>query len=309
MSSGCHHERREGSRLLRRSVLSLLLAATPLSAQQRLMGAADLSSLTEPPPEHRIAYGPGPLQFGNLRLPKKPGPHPVLVFVHGGCWVSQYGIKFAAALEQAIADSGIAVWSIEYRRVDDEGGGWPNTFTDVALGADYLRTIAPKYGLDMNRVVVGGHSAGGQFALWLAARKKISSESELHTANPLAVKGVFGLAPAPDLEALSAAGACGKAMDRLLGGTPTEHAERYAAASPMRLAPVGVPQTLIVGARDASWAPYGRSYYARATALGDTTVRLIEAPESGHFELIAPATSTWPIVIRELKALFARIDR
>jgi hypothetical protein len=79
--------------------------------------------------------------------------------------------------------------------------------------------------------------------------------------------------------------------------------------TPPRLIPIGVPQSLVVGARDASWAPSGRAYYARATASGDTTVRLIEAPESGHFELVAPATTTWPIVIRELKLLFARIAR
>jgi acetyl esterase/lipase len=299
---------RSPSARIRMTAVAVLLATTPLPAQ-RLLGAADLPSLTAPPPDQRLAYGPGPLQFGNLRLPKKPGPHPVLVFVHGGCWLSQYDIAHAAALEQAIADSGIAVWSIEYRRVGNEGGGWPNTFTDVAAGADYLRTIAPKYGLDLNRVVVGGHSAGGAFALWLAARKKISSESELYTANPLVVKGVFGLAPAPDLDALSASGVCGKVIDRLMGGTPVEHADRYAAASPMRLVPIGVPQSLVVGAKDASWSPIGRAYFAKATAAGDTTVRLLEAPESGHFELIAPASSTWPIVIRELKSLLGRHDR
>jgi acetyl esterase/lipase len=289
------------------TAIAALLATTPLGAQQRLLGTADLPSLVGPPPDQRIAYGPGPLQFGNLRLPKKPGPHPVLVFVHGGCWLSQYDISLTGSLEQAIADSGIAVWSIEYRRVGDAGGGWPNTFTDVAAGADFLRTIASKYSLDLNRIVVGGHSAGGQFALWLAARKRISSESELHSANPLAVKGVFGLAPAPDLEALSASGVCGKVIDRMMGGTPAEHADRYAAASPVRFIPIGGPQSLVVGTRDASWGPSGRAYYARATAAGDTAVRLVEAPEAGHFELIAPATSTWPIVIRELKALFARI--
>ena len=175
------------SRLLLSFVLLTSVAESPMGAQ-RLMTSNDLTSLTAPPPDQRIAYGPGPLQFGNLRLPKKPGPHPVLVFVHGGCWLSQFSIAHAAALEQAIADSGIAVWSIEYRRVGDDGGGWPNTFTDVALGADYLRTIAPKYSLDLNRVIVGGHSAGGQFALWLAARKRIPPGSELHTANPLTVK-------------------------------------------------------------------------------------------------------------------------
>lgn len=288
-------------------LLSIVMATSAPLGAQRLMSFSELSTPAAPPPDHRIQYGPGPLQFGNLRLPKRPGPHPVLVFIHGGCWLSQYDIAHAAALEQAVADSGFAVWSIEYRRVGDEGGGWPGTFTDVARGADYLRTLAPQYALDLNRVVVGGHSAGGQFALWLAARKKIPATSELYVADPLSVRGVFALAPAPDLEGLQASGVCGNVIDKLMGGSPADHADRYAAGSPMRLAPIGFPQMLIVGAKDASWAPIGRSYFAKARAAGDTAVQLVEAPESGHFELIAPKSSTWPIVIGSLKAFFAKI--
>jgi pimeloyl-ACP methyl ester carboxylesterase len=96
-------------------------------------------------------------------------------------------------------------------------------------------------------------------------------------------------------------------VDKLMGGSPTEHADRYAAVSPMKLAPIGAPQVLIVGARDQSWSPIGRSYFARARAAGDTTVTLVEAPDAGHFELIAPKTTTWPIVIREIKAMFMRL--
>src|SRR4051812_31003966 len=101
-----------------RLTAALLVTALPLGAQ-RLMSASDLPSLTAKAPDQRIQYGPGPLQFGNLRLPKTPGPHAVLVFVHGGCWLSQFDISHAAAFEQAVADSGIAVWSLEYRRVGD----------------------------------------------------------------------------------------------------------------------------------------------------------------------------------------------
>jgi acetyl esterase/lipase len=274
---------------------------------QRLMTAGDLASLTAPPPDHRIQYGPGPLQFGNLRLPKRTGPHPVVLFIHGGCWLSQYDIAHVAALEQAMTDSGLAVWSIEYRRIGDEGGGWPGTFTDIARGADYLRVLAPQYALDLRRVVAVGHSAGGQFALWLAARRKIPATSELHVADPLTVRGVFALAPAPDLDALHASGACGNVIDRLMGGSPADHPDRYAAGSPMRLAPIGLPQLLVVGAHDQSWGPGGRAYLARARAAGDTAVQLVDAPESGHFEMIAPATTTWPLVIGSLKALFAKI--
>jgi len=286
-------------------VCAMLLATTPVNAQ-RLMTSNDLGTLTAPAAP-QIAYGTEPLQFGRLRLPQGPGPYPVLVFIHGGCWLSAFDIAHAAALEQAIADSGIAVWSLEYRRVGDAGGGWPGTFQDIGRGVDYLRTLAPRYALDLGRVVVGGHSAGGQFALWVAARAKIPPSSELYVANPLPVRAVFGLAPAPDLEGLEARGVCGNVVRKLMGGSPTEHADRYAAASPMRLAPISIPQVLVIGAHDSSWAPSGRAYVERARAAGDTTVQVIDAPESGHFELIAPATSTWPVVIGALKRLFASL--
>lgn len=276
---------------------------------QRLLTATDLSSLSAPPPDHQIAYGPGPLQFGNLRLPRGQGPHPVVVFIHGGCWLSQFTIDHAAALEQAIADAGFAVWSLEYRRVGDEGGGWPGTFLDIGRGADHLRALAPQYPLDLTRVVTSGHSAGGQFALWLAGRSKIAATSPLFVEQPLVVGGVLALTPAPDLETLQAAGVCGKVVDRLMGGSPGEHPDRYQAASPMRLAPIPAPQVLIVGAHDSAWGPNGRAYYDRALSVGDTQVRLIEAKESGHFEVIAPTTTTWPLVIDSLRDLFATLGR
>ncbi|MBI3504222.1 MAG: hypothetical protein HY059_05230 [Proteobacteria bacterium] len=156
---------------------------------------------------------------------------------------------------------------------------------------------------------MAGHSAGGAFALWLAARAKIATSSELYAANPLRVRAVFALAPAPDLERLHETGACGNVIDKLMGGSPATQASRYAAASLMQLAPVGVPQTLLVGAKDQSWGPIGRSYFARTQAVGDSTVRLIELPESGHFEMINPASSSWAAVMTALKATFAERAR
>jgi acetyl esterase/lipase len=270
---------------------------------------AEASSTTAQPapPDDRIQYGPGPLQFGHLRLPRGAGPFPVVVFIHGGCWLSQYDISDVADLEQAIANAGFAIWSLEYRRLGDDGGGWPGTFTDIARGADYLRVLAPRYALDLTRVVASGHSAGGQLALWLAARRKIPAASELHATDPIGIGGVLALAPAADLEGVQASGECGGVAGRLMGGSPADHPDRYAAASPMQLAPIAVPQVLVVGAHDDTWGPYGRSYFARARAAGDTSVELVVAPQAGHFELISPKTTTWPIVIGALKSLFARI--
>ena len=285
-------------------VLLVVCSAQALRAQ-RLMTAVDLGALSAGPPTATIAYGPEPLQFGKLRLPTTPGPHPVLIFVHGGCWLSAYDIAHVGALEQALADSGIAVWSLEYRRVGDAGGGWPGTFTDIARGADYLREIAARYQLDLHHVVASGHSAGGAAALWLAARTQLPATSPLFAKAPLPIQAVVSLAPAADFDALQASGVCGNVVTKLMGGTPAERPERYAAVSPLRLAPIGVPQRLVIGAQDAAWGPGGRAYAARAHERGEANVQLVELPQSGHFEMINPASSSWPAVLAAFRAGFA----
>jgi acetyl esterase/lipase len=294
-------------RLLRAFPIALAAAWPADAVAQRVLTFDDVLALPSRAPDHRIAWGPGPLQFGNLRLPRGSGPHPVVIFIHGGCWLSEYSIAHVAPLEQALADSGFAVWSLEYRRVGDDGGGWPGTFLDIGRGADHLRTLAAAHALDLRRVIAMGHSAGGQLALWLAGRHSIPSESELHAGDPLPVQSVLGLAPAPDLEGLFAAGTCGNVVASLMGGSPSARPERYGAASPMRMAPLGVPQALVVGALDRSWAPAGRAYYWHARTAGDSLVQLVEAPASAHFDMIAPTTSTWPLVLRVLRELLGRI--
>ena len=207
------------------------------------------------------------------------------------------------------AERGYAVWSLEYRRVGDEGGGWPGTFLDIARGVDHLSELAREYPLDLGRVIASGHSAGGHFALWAAARPGIPSSSELYRAEPLPIQGVLALAPAPNLETLHGAGVCGDVINGLMGGSPDSHPERYDVTSPMRLMPVGVPQRLIVGARDGAWGPSGRAYFEHARAAGLSPVTLREAPESGHFEVIVPSTTTWPLVLRELETLSLEVER
>ena len=287
--------------------LTLLLPASLLA--QEVLSAGEVVAMESPAPELRLPYGQHPLQFGHLRLPEAAGPHPVFIFIHGGCWLSAYEIGHVGPLEEAVADAGYAVWSIEYRRVGDEGGGWPGTFLDVGRGVDAVAGLADEYALDLNRVIVSGHSAGGQLALWVAARSRISPSSDVYSADPIRVHGVLALAPASDLESLHASASCGGVVDRLMGGSPEEVSERYDAASPMRLMPIGVPQRIVIGAYDRAWAPGGRAYFERASARDGVGVTMTEAPESGHFEMVVPTTSTWPLILSELDALSSELAR
>ena len=161
------------------------------------MTAGDALALPRPEPTARLAYGPQLLQFGELRVPDGDGPHPVAVVIHGGCWLAEYDLGYMSALADGLTRDGVATWSIEYRRVGDDGGGWPGTFLDVAAAADSLVYLARDYDLDLDRVVAVGHSAGGHLALWLAARHRLQSDDPLRGRSPLRLSGVVALAGIP----------------------------------------------------------------------------------------------------------------
>ena len=262
-----------------------------------------VAALHAPPPQHTITYGSAPQQFGHLRLPAGTGPFPVVIFIHGGCYRAEYTIAHAAAYEQAIADAGYAVWSLEYRRVGDPGGGWPGTFQDVASGADHLRALATKYSLDLTHVVASGHSAGGNMALWLAGRAAIARESPLWVSEPLPIGGVLALAPAGDLAELHEKKGCGGMVDPLMGGSPSAHPDRYKAASHAALLPAGVPARVIIAERDEGFRDFGRSLAARL--VDRRQLRVVNAPGAGHFDVIAPPTATWQIVLQAVRDLMA----
>src|SRR5450830_1825712 len=139
-------------------------AAAPMTLQ-------DYLALTGPQPDARIAYGPAPSQFVELFKPAGAGPFPVAVLIHGGCWTVEFGgIEQMRNMAGDLVKQGIAVWNVEYRRVDEPQGGYPGMYQDVAVALDRLREEAPANGLDARRVVLVGHSAGGHLAQWGAAR-------------------------------------------------------------------------------------------------------------------------------------------
>jgi acetyl esterase/lipase len=274
----------------------------PVSAQS-LMTSQDLLGLKQPPADHTIAYGPAPQQLGELRLPKGPGPHPVVVLVHGGCWQVPWGLDHVRSLAAALTAEGYATWSLEYRRLGDPGGGWPGTFEDVARGADHLREVAKEHALDLDRAAAVGHSAGGHLALWLAGRHRLPESSRLYVPSPLPLRGVVSLAGIADLLAGARDGVCGDAILQMLGGPPREHPDRLRQASPVELMPLGVPQRVVCGARD-DIVPIdqARAHEAAARRSGDRVV--VEVVEgAGHFELVNPASVAWPAVVDAVRSL------
>jgi acetyl esterase/lipase len=272
--------------------------------------------------DHRIHYGPSQYQFGDLWLPAPastatttpttaPAQHfPLVVFIHGGWWQSAYGLDYAGPLCAALKASGIAIWSIEYRRVGSTGGGWPTTFQDVAAGFDYVATLASTYPLDLNRIIAMGHSSGAQLAFWLAGRHHIPPTSKIYEPQPkLALHGLIALAGAVDLQLVcDLSGYFTFAHDKrevynLMGGSPAQFEVRYRAGNPGALLPLSVPQILIQSADDGQIPPQLPAMWADMARRQGDDVTVTIVPGVDHFDVVDPQSKAWASVLAAVQKL------
>ena len=268
---------------------------------------SDLLARPRAEPTKQLAYGPAPEQFGQLWSSGGKGPHPVVVMIHGGCWLASLpGVELMAYVSEDLRRRGFAVWNIEYRRVGGAGGGYPGTFEDVGRAIDHLRVIASAENLDLRRVVLVGHSAGGHLALWAAARHRLPKDDPLFSPNPLPIAGVVSLAGIDDLAAYRASGpdACGgpDTIDQLVDAGRRGQ-DVYADTSPAALVPIGVRQAIVSGALDPIVpARFGQAYTDKARAAGDK-VQVMDIPGAGHFELIDPTSKAWKRIEPAIEAM------
>jgi acetyl esterase/lipase len=266
-----------------------------------------------PPATGQITYGRDSLQFGEIRVPAGAGPFPVAILVHGGCWSAKLkglpeavtSFELLRPIASALADAGIATWNIEYRRLGNEGGGWPGTYQDLSGATDLLRHIASRYHLNLSRAIAIGHSSGGQLAMWLAARGRLPKNSPLYTDAPLSLKGVVDIDGPPDLETfqpMEQPMCGGPVITQFLGGTPAELPNRYREGSIAALLPTGVRQELFVRANPAQVKGLLEQYVGVAEKAGEP-VRMFTLKGTSHFDGINPRAADWEAVMASVRSL------
>ncbi|MHB8215249.1 MAG: alpha/beta hydrolase family protein [Candidatus Sulfotelmatobacter sp.] len=244
----------------------------------------DILSLTPPKADARLAYGDDANQFVDLRLPKTKGPHALAINLHGGFWRAKYDLEYGGHLCAALTAKGLATANVEYRRVGNPGGGWPGTFADVRAAYQFLSQNARQHEFDPRRVVVIGHSAGGQLGLCLAAHEN-------------GVKAVVSLAGVVDLQRAYALHLSHDAVVEFLGGTPAEVADHYREADPMRVA-IQARQRLVHGSADDIVSPtFSRDYVGAKQKIKEDAA-LVEIAGAGHFDLVDPRSGAWKEVER-----------
>jgi acetyl esterase/lipase len=253
----------------------------------------DILSRQPPRPDLRLIYGSDPNQFMDLRVPASEHKRsPLVMNIHGGFWRAKYNLDHAGHLCAALTAKGLATANLEYRRVGNEGGAWPGTFSDVRSAYQYLIQNADKYDFDTRKVAVMGHSAGGQLALCLAAH-----ESQ--------VRAVISLAGVVDLKRTYELHLSHDAVVEFLRGTPAEVPEHYREADPMQLSIGKASQWLIHGASDDTVpSAFSRDYVARKQSAREN-VHLVEIAGADHFDLIDPRSNAWKQVEQTVLATLA----
>jgi acetyl esterase/lipase len=249
------------------------------------MPANSRDVLTRPAsaPDVVVRYGPRDYQIADVRLPTRKGA-PLVVLLHGGFWRAIWDRTHTRPMADALAAAGFAVATPEYARTGG-GGGWPTTFDDVALAvralpADVVAAVGEAVDPTAPTVLVG-HSAGGQLALWCASQPL-----------PVGYAGVVALAPVADLIEAYLLDLDAGAVRELLGAGADEAPDRYAYADPCRLPAPSVPVVVVHGLDDTNVPPaLSRRYATHAGA----ELRLLDGV--GHFGLIDPKSTAWPIVL------------
>jgi acetyl esterase/lipase len=285
--------------LIATSAASVVHAADPIELRTFMV-------LDRPAPTAVIQYGPASSQAIDVFLPAGEAAHPVAILIHGGCWrnLPAAGREQLRPIAAELMRHGIAVWSIGYRRADEDGGGYPGTFQDVGAAIDELRAHAAQYRLDTSRTVVVGHSAGGHLALWASVRNQLPTHSPLRSADPFVPGAVISLAGVGDLESFARfiPVLCGPGIIERLAPPGPGSRDRYADISPALLPPPRAAVVMISGILDRLVPPYVADDYARAMRREHSkAVAVIDLPGAGHFDLVTPGTAAWREVLLRIR--------
>ncbi len=257
-------------------------------------------------PYETVLYGPEPENVAHLRLPAGDAPAagwPLVALLHGGFWMDQWEFDLMDGLGADLAQRGYASLNLEFRRIGVTGGGWPGTFADVAAALDHLPELAQAgRPLDLSRVALVGHSAGGHLVLWAGCARDLAGQHPVQVGfRPALVVTVSGC---NDLAETERRGLGDGAVSRLLGGRPDQLPERYAAACGSTRLDPSLPVVAVIGLNDhPDLVDESRLLVERLQALGaGANAELVEIEGGDHFTVIDAATPSWERIVAVLDA-------
>lgn len=274
-------------KILRILVLGILLSSAASAQLTNIartnVGFGDVLNLSFREADARHEYGTDQFQFAQLWQPVSGPARASLILIHGGCWLNQFDIAYTYGMSTALANWGFEVWSLEYRRTGDAGGGWPGTYEDIIAG---INSLAESGAISSENLAILGHSAGGHLALLAGA------QSELLDVEP---ELIVGLAAISDIVAYAeGSSTCETAVPLFMGGDISERGQQYFDANPINHN-VHENSVLMLGDTD-EIVPL-----SQATLSG---ARTIISTNAGHFDWSHPETNAFRRLLELLDEYF-----
>lgn len=214
-----------------------------------------------------VPFGNHPAQRLDVLAPTSPGPHPVIVFFHGGGWHSgrPQDYRFVG---RTFARAGYVVVLPGYRLVPD--GIYPRMLEDGAAAAAWTRAEIARFGGDPNQVILMGHSAGAHTAVMLGLERQWLGQQGLPDDF---VKGVVGLAGPYDFHPFTSDSA------RNAFGHEPDPAVTQPITFARRDAP---PMLLLTGDADTTVKPRNSRVLAEALVETGARAELVILPQVDH---------------------------
>ena len=288
-------------------VLTMTFQGPKTIAQaQDLMTMEEVTSVDFVESDTTIQYDEDAFNFAELRIPKNnlKNKFPVLVILHGGCWLSAVAnADFMRGYATELAREGYATYNVEYRSADHPEGGWPNTFNDVRNAINALSSLSADYPINLDKILLIGHSAGGHLALWASLFPNNLSNDYAITPLNAKIQGIVSLAGIVDLEKYfdPTNQSCGRGVGRLMGGSPEELPDLYQMGSPVNLYSFSsnTPIVLISGELD----PIVTVDHVKILSDAHPEIQHLIIPQSGHFEMVVPQTEAWKQTLNIIKSM------
>ena len=233
-----------------------------------------------------LAYGPGPKQTLDLLVPARKGASraPLFVFIHGGYWQS-LDKRDVRGLAPALAARGIAYATLNYALCPDVRV--EAIVRQIRAAFEFLWREAPRFGCDPDRILVGGHSAGGHLATMLCTM----ADLPVRPAGCFSVSGVYDLAPLRR-----------SYQQPVLGLTQRE----VALYSPLNLRPQPGTRLWVTVGGDELGAFIGQQAdLVRAWRSAGAKVAVVPAPGLNHFTIVDKVADPRHPVGRVVSAMLA----
>ena len=274
---------------------------TPLEMRSMLDGFAPF--LNGDLPEVGAFHERLPVREGvtaDVVVPKGSGPHPVLVYLHGGGWVCGSPTTHRK-LAYRFAEGGFLVFNVDYRLAPEHP--FPAPFDDCLAAVRWAHQQAGRFGGDPSRFAIGGDSAGGNLSAAVAAAL---ADDPARPKAALLIYGVFDFAMFTDpalVEAPDAkAAAIGRDMVEMmvgayLGKTRSDALLRDARVSPLHAARRLPPSHVVVGGADP------------LAAQAETLVKALSAAGVAHEHFVDPGMPHGYVQMEMLAPARPAIDR